>query len=71
MVWDADSRCPRSHYLSQNIFVKVQTQGSIAKKSKLKESRPKEAKPVNGKSSTPSCFNEVLKPNCQEKKKEY
>ena len=49
----------------------MQTQGSIAKKFKPKESRPMETKPANGKSSALPCSNEAVKPNCHEKKKEY
>ena len=42
-----------------------------AKESKSKESRPKKTKPTNGKSSILPRFDEAVKPNYQEKKKEY
>ena len=71
MVRDANSRYPRNHCLNQNTSAKMQTQGLIAKKSKTKMSRLKKAKLVNGKSSTLPCSDEAVKPNCQEKKKEY
>ena len=71
MVWNADSHCPRSYCPSQNTSAKVQIQGLIAKESKPKEFRPKKKKPANDKSSDLPCFNEAIKLNHQEKKKEY
>ena len=47
MVQNTDFCCSRSHYLFQNTFVKVQTQGLIAQKSKPKEFRPKNLKSIN------------------------
>ena len=71
MIRDADSRCPRGHYPSQNTFFKVQTQGSIAKKSKPKEFRLKDSKPANGKTPAPPHINEPGKTSRQDKKKKY
>ena len=71
MVRNTDSHCPKDHHPSQNTFAKIQIQGLTAKESKPKESRPKKAKAANGKSSTLPRFDEAVKPNCQEKKKEY
>ena len=71
MVWYADSCCPRDHCPSQKTSAKVQTQGLTVKKSKLEESRPKKAKPANSKPFTLSYSNKAIKPNYQEKKKEY
>ena len=71
MVRGADSRCPSGHYSSQNTSIKVQTQDSTAKKSKLKESRLKDLKPVDGKTSVLPRTNKLRKIFCQNKKKEY
>ena len=71
MVWDADSRCPRSHCPSQNTFAKVQNQGSTAKKSKPEEFRPKNSKPANRKTPVPPCINKLRKTSRQNKKKKY
>ena len=71
MVWDADSRCPRDHRLSQNTSTKVQTQGLTTKESKPKESRPKDSKPVNGKTPAPPRIYEPRKTSRENKKKEY
>ena len=49
----------------------MQTQGLTVKKSKLKESKPKETKLTNGKFSIPFRSNKVVKPNYQKKKKKY
>ena len=71
IVWDADSRCLRSHRPSQNTSTKVQTQGSTAKKSKSEESRPKDSKPTDGKTLAPPRTDEPGKTSRQDKKKEY
>ena len=71
MVWDADSRCPKSHCLSQNTSAKVQIQGSTAKKFKYKEFRSKDLKPANRKTPTPLRTNKPEKTFHQDKKKEY
>ena len=64
MIQDADSHCSRGHRPSQNTSAKVQIQGSTAKKSKLKESRPKDSKLTNGKIPTPPRTNEPEKTSC-------
>ena len=69
MIRNIDSRYPKDYCLSQNTFIKVQIQGLITKKSKPKESRLKETKPANGKSSVLPHSNEAIKLNYQEKKK--
>ena len=61
MIRNADSCCPRGYCPSQNIFIKVQTQGSIAKEFKPKESRPKDLKPANGKTLAPPRINKPRK----------
>ena len=71
MVRDADSRCPRDHCPSQNTFTKVETQGLTAKESKPEESRSKESKPADGKTSALPRTNEPRKTSHQDKKKEY
>ena len=71
MVWNADSRYPRGHCLSQNTSSKIQTQDSTAKESKPMESRPKDSKPANEKTPAPPRTNEPEKTFCQDKKKEY
>ena len=71
MVWKSDAHYPKGHCLSHNIFSKVQTQGTTAKKPRTEESRPKEAKQANGKAPALPRSNEPAKPNCQKKKKEY
>ena len=71
MVRDTDSRCPRGHCPSQNTSTKVQTQGSIVKKSKPKEFRPKDLKLANEKTSAPLCTEESRKTSRQDKKKGY
>ena len=54
MVRELDARCPRGHRPSHNTSSKVQTQGSSHKDSpRTEESRPKEAKPTNGKNPAP------------------
>ena len=71
MIRNADFRCLRNHYLSQNTFTKMQTQRLTAKKSKPKESRPKDFKPANGKTSAPPHTDKPKKTSRQNKKKEY
>ena len=71
LVRDADSRCPRSYCPSQNISAKVQTQSSIAKKSKPIKLRPKDLKLANKKTPAPPCINEPRKTLRQDKKKKY
>ena len=46
MVQDSDIRCLRGHCLSNNIALKMQTQGMIAKDSPPEEPKVKEAKPT-------------------------
>ena len=71
MVQNADSCCLRDHCLSQYTFTKVQTPGSTAKKSKPKESQPKDLKLTNGKILAPPHTNKPGKTFCQNKKKGY
>ena len=71
MVRDANFCYPRGNHSSQNTFIKVQTQGSIVKKSKPKESRPKDLKLANGKTPSLPCTNEPGKTFRQDKKKKY
>ena len=49
----------------------MQTQGTTAKKTRTKESRPKKAKQANSKVFAPLCSDEPVKPNRQKKNKEY
>ena len=44
MVRESDAHCPRGHRPSQNTSSKVQTQGTIAKEPRSKESKPKDPK---------------------------
>ena len=71
MVRNMDSHCPRDYCLSQNTSIKVQTQGSTTKISKLKESRSKDLKPANGKTPTLPRTNKPGKISYQDKKKKY
>ena len=71
MIWDADSRCPKGHCLSQKTFTKVKTQGWTAKKSKSKEFKLKDSKPANGKTPALPQTNEPRKTSRKDKKKEY
>ena len=71
MIWNADSRCPRSYCLSQNTFAKVKTQGLTTKKSRPKESRPKDLKLANKKTFALPCTNKLGKTSYQDKKKKY
>lgn len=65
-----DFRCPKSYRLSYNISAKMQTQGSIAKKSKPIKSKLKELKPDNRRSIL-LCTNKLTKPTCYDKKEKY
>ena len=49
----------------------MQTQGSTTQKSKPKESRCKDLKLANKKTSAPLCTNELEKTSHQDKKKKY
>ena len=71
IVRNADFCYPRNYRSSQNTFTKVQTQGSTAKKSKPKESRPKDLKLANGKTLAPLHTDKPGKIFCQNKKKKY
>ena len=71
MIWNTDSRYLKGHYSSQNTSIKVQTQGSTAKKSKPKEFRPKDLKSTNGKTPAPPRIDKLGKTSRQDKKKEY
>ena len=71
MVRDTDFYYSRNYYLSSNISAKVQTQSSIVKKSKPKESRLKNLKPANKITFALSYINKLEKTFYQDKKKEY
>ena len=71
MIWDVDSRCPKSHCSSQNTSAKVQIQGLTTKKFKPEESRTKDLKPVNEKTPAPPRINKSEKTFHQDKKKKY
>ena len=71
MVRNADSCYPRSHCLSKNIFVKIQTQGSTIKKFKLKKSRLKNLKPANYKTFALPYTNKLGKIPSYDKQKKY
>ena len=71
MVWDSNAYCSRGNYLSHNTILKVQTQGTTAKKPRMKESRPKEAKSINGKTIVLPYSNELAKPNCKKKRRKW
>ena len=73
MVQESDACCSRDHHPSHNTFPKVQTQGTTAKKPRIEESKPKEAKQANGKAPAPSHSesNEPEKTSRIDKKKEY
>ena len=74
MVRESDARCPRGHRPSHNTSSKVQTQGSSHKDSpRTEESRPKEAKPTDGKNPAPprSKSAEPGKTSRSDKRKEY
>ena len=71
IVQDTNSRCPKNHCLSQNTSAKVQTQGSTVKKSKPEEFKPKDSKPVNGKTPALPRTNKPGKTSHQNKKKKY
>ena len=74
MVRESDAHCLRGHRPSQNTSFKVQTQGSSHKKSpRIEESRPKEAKQVDGKAPAlpRSKSIEAGKTSCTHKRKEF
>ena len=71
MVWNTDFHWPKNNRPSQNTFTKVQTQGLTAKESKPEESRPKDLKPANRKTSASPRTNKTKKTSHQDKKKEY
>ena len=71
MVRESDARCPRGHRPSYNASSKVQTQGTTAKEPRTEESRPKEAKPTDGKAPAPPRSDEPAKPNREKKKREW
>ena len=48
MVQDSDIRCSWGHYPSHNTSSNLQIQGTTAKKPRIEESKPKEAKLING-----------------------
>ena len=51
MVRNSDIRCPKNYRFSNSTALKVQTQGTIVKKSKPEKSKPKELKLAKGKNS--------------------
>ena len=53
IVRDSDIHYPQGHRPFNSIVSKMQTQRTSVKELRLEESRPKEAKPVKGKVSTP------------------
>ena len=59
------------HRLSHNTSLKVQTQGTTAKKPCTEEFRPKEAKSADGKALTPPRFDQPVKPNRKKKKRKW
>ena len=61
IIQDVDSHSFRNHYLSQNIFTKMQTQSLIAKKFKSKEFRPKNSNLADKKTLVLPCTNESKK----------
>ena len=71
MVWELDARCPRGYRPSYNTFLKVQTLRTTAKEPRTKKSKLKEAKQADGKAFALPGSNKPVKPNRQEKKKEY
>ena len=64
IIQNADFRNPRGYCPSQNIFIKVQTQGLTAKKFKPKEFKSKDLKPTNKKTLAPPRTNESRKIFC-------
>ena len=73
MVRNSDIYYPRSHHFSNSTVLKMQTQGTTAKKSKPVESRPKKLKSAEGKNlALPrSKSTELGKTSCIDKKREY
>ena len=68
MVWELDARYFKSYRLSYNTFSKVQSQKTIAKESRTKESRPKKVKQADSNAPALPRPDEPVKLNCQEKK---
>ena len=71
IVRESDIRCFQGYYSFYNTFSKVQTNGTTARKSHTKESRPKEAKLTDGKAPVPPRSNEPAKPNRKKKKRKW
>ena len=71
IIWDINSYCFRSYYLSYNIFAKIQIQDLLIKKSKFKKFKLKKSKLANKKSSILLYINKLAKSNYQNKKKKY
>ena len=71
IVQNLDACFSKGYRLSHKTFLKVQTQGSTAKKSKLKEFKPKESKSVNERSSVLFYTNKPFKLNCKDMKKKW
>ena len=71
MVQKSDARCARGHRPSHNTSLKIQTQGTTAKKTRTEESRPKKAKLTDGKVPALPRSNEPAKPNYKKKKREW
>ena len=73
MVRDLNIRCLRGHRPSNCTALKMQTQGTTGKVSKLEESRPKEAKSAEGKNPAlpRSKSNEPGKTSYTDKRREY
>ena len=72
IVQNLDICCPKNHYLSNTTSTtKIQIQKTIIKKPHIKKSRLKKAKSANNKTLALPYFNELIKLNCQEKKKKY
>lgn len=51
MVWDSDICYFRSHYLFNNIILKIQTKRTIIKDSRFKEIKAKKIKPTYAKAA--------------------
>ena len=71
IIQDLDIHCPQDYRLSHNTSLKVQIQGTTAKKPRIKESRLRKAKLTNGKTFTSPYSDESAKPNCKKKKREW
>lgn len=71
MIWDSDTYSFKGHRLSSITCLKVQTQGTTAKKPHTKKCRHKKAKQTDGKALALPRSNKPIKLNRKEKKKEY